>query len=423
MKTTPLILCLGLTLGLSSNLRSQDAAYVGIQPGFDFPATQAELLAAVQAENVTRLREHGWKVFAGLTQPARPQDPNSEAIWETWYRGDEVFVVGPQPQGGRKLKKQLRIPRQFQPVGGGATPQAVGESQLSSTLFNAELRQHTRANGLTSHAALTAINDGWTAQTPIADRKVIDYPKEAMSLKLVWLAVRGTGMTTIPIWDEQAVVANAPAQDVQTWPRSIVVDPSRETVPTGETATGRRRGPGGTPKDYPNSHVVPLKSFYHFKVSAEQATEMGVTEGDFFVLMAMHYTTKEIPNWVWGTLWWHDRPDDGPFAKGRLPATEIKGPWRNYLMDVSYDMTVPKETDDTPNAVFNPWLEARFINGVNSNCMTCHQRALWPMPSASPPENRPWLPVTRGAAAAGDPLFRTRTKLDFLWSLALETPP
>jgi hypothetical protein len=91
-------------------------------------------------------------------------------------------------------------------------------------------------------------------------------------------------------------------------------------------------------------------------------------------------------------------------------------------MDAAYDMKKPVESDGTPNAVFNPWLEARFINGVNSNCMSCHQRALWPVPPAPLPERRPWLPVTRGPADPADPLFRTRTKLDFLWSLALETP-
>jgi hypothetical protein len=422
MKKTSLTIA-GLVLMSAGFLRGQDTTYVGIPAGFDFPAAESELLAAQQAGNVTRLREHGWKVFAGLTQPVRPQDPNSEAIWETWYPGDEVFVSGPQPQGARRLKRQLRIPRQFQPVGGGPVLQDVGDSVRSGTLFNAELRQHTRDNGLTSQAALTAINNGWTNQTPVTDRRVKDYPKEAMSLKLVWERVRATQMKTLPIWDQQPTVANAPAQPEPAWPRSIVVDPTRETIPVGETATGRRLGPDGNMKDYPNSRVVPVKSFYHFKVSAQQAAEMNLTEGDYFILVAMHYTTKEIPNWVWATFWWHDQPDQGPFAKGRLPDTEIKGPWRNYLMDVTYDMTAPVESDGTPDAAFNPWLEARFINGVNSNCMTCHQRALWPMPPSSQPENRPWLPVTRGPTPADAPLLRTRTQLDFLWSLALETPP
>jgi hypothetical protein len=395
----------------------QEAAYVGIPDGFDFPASEAELLAALDSGNETRLREHAWKVFAGLTQPARPQDANSEAIWETWYTGAETFASGPSPQGVRSLKKELRLLRQFEPLERRPVPQSVGESQLSGTLFNHELRKHTKDNGLTSKAKLTTINNGWSNQTPVADRKVIDYPPKAMSLKLVWMPVRKQGMSTLPIWDEQPIVSQAPAQDINTWKRVVVVDPNRETIPADETATGR-----WARKDFPGSRVVPLNDFYHFPMSADQAAPFGADAGDYAVLVAMHYTTREIPNWVWATFWWHDQPNDGRFAQGRLGETELKGIWRHFLMDVSYDMKRPVESDGTPNAVFNPWLEARFINGVNSNCMSCHQRALWPMPPAPPPGSRPWLPVTRSPVDAGDQLFRTRTKLDFLWSLALETP-
>ena len=418
MKTPSLcLLGAGLLLLALTPSAGQEVAYVGIPPGFDFPAGEAELLAAVESGNETRLREHGWKVFAGLTQPARPQEANSEAIWETWYTGAETFASGPTPQGARSLKKELRLPRQFRPADGGPMPQAVGESQLAFTLFNHELRKHTRETGLTSKARLTAINNRWTNQTPVADRKVKDYPREAMSLKLVWLTVSKEGMSSLPIWDEQPIVAQAPAQDTDTWKRVVVVDPARETIPAGETAMGRWDN-----EDFPDSRVVPLKHFYHFAMTAAQAAPLGREAGDFAVLVGMHYTTREIPNWVWATFWWHDQPNDGRFAAGRLGDNELKGVWRHFLMDVAYDMDKPVESNGTPNAVFNPWLEAGFINGVNSNCMSCHQRAMWPMPPPRPPENRPWLPITRGPADPDDALFRTRTKLDFLWSLALETP-
>jgi hypothetical protein len=135
--------------------------------------------------------------------------------------------------------------------------------------------------------------------------------------------------------------------------------------------------------------------------------------GDYAVLIGMHLTTKEIPDWVWGTFWWHDRPNDGPFAANR-PAS-VAGVWRNYLMDVAYSMETPREYDGTPDAVFNPYLEAGFPDGLASNCMTCHQRAVWP----SGPGD--FLPVTRGARPANDPVFRNSTKLDFLWSISLES--
>jgi hypothetical protein len=59
------LLCTGLLLLSLPPLRAQDASYVGIPAGFDFPASEAELLAALDSGNETRLREHAWKVFAG----------------------------------------------------------------------------------------------------------------------------------------------------------------------------------------------------------------------------------------------------------------------------------------------------------------------------------------------------------------------
>jgi hypothetical protein len=396
----------GLTLLLVAAAQGQGIEYKPIPAGFDFPADEQTLLTALQQGDEPKLRTHGWMVFAGLTQPTRPNEPDSEALWETWYTGGEVFSAGPAPQGDRTLERRLTKPRQFGPQG-GAQPQAVGESQLAFTLFNQELKDHTRSNKLHLTATLKSINSSWTNQTPIKDRKVADYPREAMSLKLVWMAVKKSGMTPLPIWDQQAIVATAPPQDTDTWKRKVVVDPSRTTIPAGETVNV----PG-----FPGSKVVPLSAFYHFTLNANQASDFGASSGDHAVLVGMHYTTKEIPDWVWATFWWHDRPDDGPFAKDRPDASRLKGVWRNYLMDVAYSMDIPKESNGTANAVFNPWLEARFPNGVNSNCMTCHQRAVWSEATPVPP----FLPVTRGAAPDNAPIFANGTKVDFLWSLLME---
>ena len=381
---------------------AQNAVYTPIPPGFDFPANEKTLLDALKAGNESKLRTHGWMVFAGLTQPARPNDPSSEALWETWYTGDEVFGAGPALQGVRSLKRELKRPRQFPPLVGPQL-QAIGESEMAFTLFNQELKDHTRSNALHLMATMKGINDGWTAQTPVRNRKIKDYPIQAMSLKAVWMGVKKQGTTPLPIWDEQAPVTSAPSQGPATWKRRIVVDPSRETIPPSETANV----PG-----FPASKVVPLNAFYSFAMTAAQAASLGMSEGDYAVLVALHYTTKEIPNWVWATFWWHDQPNDGRFAKDRPAGNLLKGPWRNYLMDVGYDMDLPKELNGTPKVVFNPWLEARFVNGVNSNCMTCHQRAVW--------QSTSFLPVTRGGAPENDPIFRTTTKADFLWSLLFE---
>jgi hypothetical protein len=135
-------------------------------------------------------------------------------------------------------------------------------------------------------------------------------------------------------------------------------------------------------------------------------------------LLALHYTTKEIPEWVWSTFWWHDRPDDGPYAMNRPPA--VSGVWRHYLMSTAFSMEAPKEGDGKPHVTFNPWLEARFVNGTVSNCMTCHRQSVWPLPDHG--NEPPFLPVTRGTIGANDPnYFKGNTKLDFLWSVGFES--
>jgi hypothetical protein len=416
MKSFPKFLAPLFLLGAFIEPLRAQVEYKPIPPGFDFPAPQADLLQALDDNNIARLRQHGWMVFAGLTQPARPQDPSSEAVWETWFTIQETFTVGATPQGARTLKKNLTVPRQFGAAKGAAHAQAVGESQRAFVLFNKENHDHIRTNQFYLAATLDTVNKGWTSQTAVADRKIKDFPSAAVSLKTVWMLVKKGGKTPLPIWDEQPRVPNAGPEPPSTWKRVVLVDPSRTTIPTEEKEDTSFLG-----RPFPSSHVVPLAAFYHFALDAKQATQMGGQAGDFAVLTAMHCTTKEIPNWVWATFWWHDQPSVGPYAQNRPAEMVLKGLWRNYLMDVSYDMERPKETDNTPNAVFNPWLEARFVNGVNSNCMTCHQRALWPLLPGSAPDFSPFLPVTRGTAPPDDPIFKTRTKLDFLWSVGLES--
>jgi len=48
-------------------------------------------------------------------------------------------------------------------------------------------------------------------------------------------------------------------------------------------------------------------------------------------------------------------------------------------------------------AVLQPWLEAHFPDGLQSNCVTCHQRAV--VGAAD------YLPVTQGRLKSDDPYF------------------
>lgn len=387
--------------------------YQPIPPGFDFPADEAELLKLRDTGNVSGMRKHAWMVFAGLTQPTA----GGEAVWETWFSQNEVFASGPGPQGlvPRKPQRRFQNPDQFRSPSstGGPNAQAVGASLLSFVLFNKDNMKHIRANKFYLKNALTNINNGFNAShTPTEKREITPFPKEAVSLKIVWWLVKNNGLTPMPIWDGKPTQPDQMGNDYPTWARFVAVDPSRSQIPDGEKSDIFFEG-----NLKKNSHVVPLANFYSFQISQNEIAAVqsvlgpDAQVGDYAAVVAMHVTTKEIPDWVWATFWWHDKPSDGPFSEDRPSA--VPNVWRNYLMDVTFSADTPKESDGTPNVCFNPWLEARFSGGLKSNCMACHQRSVWTKES--------FLPITRGGLPKNDQYFVSKTKLDFLWSIAFQS--
>jgi hypothetical protein len=411
-----LIAAVSVAASASLRIRAQTAAQP-IPPGFDFPADEARLLQARDANDVSAMRTHAWLVFAGMTAPTASGEP----VWETWHSAEETFrpdVVPPPLTSGRPLRT-FRAPRQLEPPEGVAPPPAPGQSLASFTLFNEDLKAWVHTKQLHKRATLKAINDGFGPGTPVANRKVPDFPNKAIAVKTVWWIVRQSGFTPMPIWDPPANPGTG-GLPVTQWRRCVAVDAVRPTIPAGETANVRCNG-----RALPGARVVPLSAFYSFRLTQAQITAMRqsdarvpnldvATPGDSIALVGFHFTTREIPDWVWATLWWHDAPDQGPFAADR-PA-EVKGAWRNYLMAESYSMDTPKEADGSARIAYNPWLEAGFGNGIRSNCMTCHRRAVF----SGQPSDFAFLPVTRGAPSPTDPRFTTATTTDFLWSVLME---
>jgi hypothetical protein len=409
-RSSAVFVAISLSIFASSTAVAQQN-YEPIPPGFDFPADEATLLRFRDTQNVPEMRRHAWYVFAGMTQRAK----NGEAIWETWYPSPSTFSPGPQPLAvaGSPRARPFAQPRQFAPSR-GAAPQAIGGSLLSFVMFNKEGNDHVRSNQLNLQATLEAMNNGFPAGTPIEKRDVKPFPRPAMSLKLVWTLVKANGLTPIPVWDNKPARTNAEGNPESSWPRVVAVDPSRPDIPATETADISSGGVA-----FPKSRVVSLSRFYNFKISATElaavkAIDSRAEVGDYAAFIAMHYTTKEIPEWIWSTFWWHDEPDNGPYGSDR--PTVVSGVWRNYLMNTAYSMDFPHEYDGTPKSAYNPYLEGGFSNGLSSNCMTCHQMARWT--KDGPPLS--FLPITRGAKPLNDPFFQNTMRLDFLWSVALE---
>jgi hypothetical protein len=298
--------------------------------------------------------------------------------WDTWPSSDAV------------LGRPERTFRRMQPFDNDGRTEAEELPVMFSVAFDPSAAAHVRAHGL--------------AHAPRGDARAIPpFPTSAIALKLVWYPVHAHGLTPMPIWDGDPAAPDARGNADRTWRRAIAVDASRDQIPDGERADLALNG-----RAFPRSRVVPLAAFLHrpldtpaaLAAAREITSDATLAAGDFVALVAMHVTTKEQPDWIWATYWWHDAPA-GPFAAGRPAA--LGGAAAHYLMATAF-------TGDQP--CMNPWLEARFPNGLASNCIACHQRAV--------ALAHAYLPVPRAPLAPDDPFFATRTTTDFLWTLALE---
>ncbi len=329
------------------------------------PPEEARLLSARDLGDVDTMRAHAWELWAGL-QPE----------WQSWPRSDVV------------LGAPDRIFRRLQPFKLGDRVEVETLPLMFAIAFNPEAAAHVTEHRLAlqkvarRHAAIPA------------------FPRGSILLKAVWYPVHRNAVTPLPIWDGEPAHPDVAGNPARTWSRKVAIDPA------------------GADRDVDGIHHVPLDAFVHRPLStpAELAAarstsgDRSLALGDEVVLIAMHVSTKEIPDWVWATYWWHDRADEGVFAAGR-PAT-ISGAARSYLMDVAYSAQTPRESDGSPHVAMNPWLEARFSGGLHSNCVACHQRAVLGAED--------YLPVTRGLLPQDDRYFRGKTTTDFVWSLALE---
>jgi len=255
-----------------------------------------------------------------------------------------------------------RVFRPLRPFRVGNVTETETLPIMFAVAFDPTAAAHIRSQALASRATLRRL-DAFPA-----------FPPSALAIKLIWYPVHRDRPAQLPVWDGEPMIPTGNPD--RTWQRTITIDPS-------EFITRTLTRP---------DELAAARAIAH---------DPSLAPGDLAILLGMHVSTKELPDWIWATDWWHDRPNLGPYAANR-PAS-LAGPAAHYLMDVAYSGEAP---------CMNPFLEARFPDGVHSNCLTCHQRA------ASGAVD--YLPVTRSVLAPDDPYFAGKLPTDFVWTLALE---
>jgi hypothetical protein len=428
------------------------AAYVDPPAVGTFPTTKAVINGWIAANDTVAIRRHAWDIWAALTAPS---GYDGLPVWETFYSGHEIFELdtadAPDPL---RHVRDFEIPRQDVHVDRINTARGIpidrAERRTSFNRFSQSTAHYIVSHRLNLAATLDSINNAFNASnTPVAERQVFVSPPDSIDpqslvLKVVFQFISGDSVAAVPYWMgyDPLHATNDTLPVADTWRQGVAVDPTGK-LPLGSSIVMRVNN------EPPRAlKVVHLKSFYwirltqadvdHFSTFVRpQTDDIGagnrtdsaslmqmVKPGNIALLMAMHVTGKEIPNWTWQTFWWSPFPQDPHFGIDR--PTTIPAPWNNYNMNFAYTMV---NADGSPRVAFNPYLETNLNGnfptssgpkwfGVQTNCMTCHRLAA----RGTTPGTGGFAPVAPyGPAQNIDPgdstLFAGLTKIDFLWSV------
>jgi hypothetical protein len=309
----------------------------------------------------------------------------------------------PVPDPVRAAYPQCYVPpapnsHQFGGLRDGPTFQSNGDVMVAGVIYNPTAYDWIRSRNEYLAATLNAL-------IPPSDRtaSMSVLPLRSMALKPMMWPIPRSGYSAIPVWDDPQDDHDSYAgfEVPGLWPRAVAVGamPTDARNVDVRTFLGLRtrnddRSPAREPVTYRGIPTWPLSSFYSFTpqlagmddcdraildASAWWAYGRAFEQGDRLALVAMHIMSKETIGWTFQSVWWHDRPNVGPYSLNRpnIPHDRAPGPWRNYLLAVTYGIPDPQMPTQWPIA-FNPYIELAASHPIRTNCMNCHHRAAWP---------------------------------------------
>lgn len=469
------------TSAAASEAHVQGASvYVPPPPVRTFPSTNPRIQAWISQDAMDSIRAHGWDIWQSINTTTRAGQP----VWQTWYSGHELFEMtsgetrakaranrhGMLEFEVRPLPPGHRPPRAMAMTADGI-PYDAAERTFAFNRFSKTTAQFIWRNKLNNGDRLRDTLMSMLARNlPVAQWQVLTSPDstdpQSFVLKPVYQFISGTEVTAVPVWmGNDSGSTYDPGNPVPSrWRHAIAVDPTgKYKLGDSITMVVNNELPVKLP-------VVPINQFYYIKITREdsihfstfgpvngdfigvandtsaQAVYMAMRPGNIGLLMAMHVTGKEIPNWTWQSYWWALNPAD---SMGADRPSAIPAPWNHYDMTVAYAM---QHVNGTRWIAYNPYLETSLgggvptgpneadtvaWTGVTTNCMSCHRRAAigWGLVQTGNPPHATVSPTVPPYGPdmyvdAGDSLIFTQPvqgvtgrvpviKTDFLWSVAI----
>jgi hypothetical protein len=394
-------------------------------PGYNFPEDPATLLGWInnQPANAPQIYTHGWGVWASLTMGSGQTAfgiPNAP-IYMTWLSPNEILGLG----NTAKLSSKAPVKRA---LGIGAARQLTkfGLAGPSTLKFNGSLKVQNgiKATPDTSSVLVTVGYDPAATEWIIGGNlfqystyaslytagqpEIAQFPTNAVSVKPTYKRIpAGTSIYTLPTWPGTPQVTPAITQNgfgEKSWNDGCSYVNTSLTGPT--TATGT--DPSCSNLNAANTYSI--NDFINIPITANNINQFEsmdpsdpVNVGDTLLLVAMHVTTKEIPEWTWQTYFWTPNPAAPPTpssaALAQTRPSQITGAAAHYAIVFAYQMVAPNQPANggqsvgSPAVGYNPYLEADFpastfgisrpilpvigppwigTVGVQTNCITCH---------------------------------------------------
>lgn len=411
-----------------------------IPNSFNWPADRSQLEAIRDQNDISRMREHAWKIFAGITQLSADGRP----IFESWYPVGVTLTKERSPTNG-EWDVFFDQTRQFLP---GATnkllPITVGERPPAmSIFFNKEAFEFIRSLQLNLDFTKNKLKMSDTSDIPC-------FPNRAVVVKLAWWPIRRSGVSVVPVWDPKSVyvrsadwglgnVKHPVGNQYTTWPTVVAVDPGKsKTNPSYSaqicwydyTTIGGEdpaKKPLGPPREVPlvGFEAFHAKTMDTMRVTASDNGQINlifeklygrrIEAGDYLLLVGVHIATKELEDWTWTTLWWDPRADEGEFGKDRID--QVEGRWRGFLMNTTMSLDLKPVLAMPARNIFNPWMEAPLSGGLSSNCVSCHQRSMWPYNPLEVPDHPDTGNTSRRRISRVFSKYSSRVGMDYIWAL------